>query len=49
MICLWISIVIGSVNDFVIERFGKERAGVWARSGLRDSFFCWKNSIGPGS
>ena len=39
MICLWISIVIGFVNDFVIERFGKERAGVWARSGLLDSFF----------
>jgi len=50
MICLWISIVIGFVNDFVIERFGKERAGLWARSGLRDSFFLfWKNSIGPGS
>jgi len=39
MICLWISIVIGFVNDFVIERFGKERAGLWARSGLCDFFF----------
>ena len=39
MICLWISIVIGFVNDFVIERLGKERAGLWARSGLRDFFF----------
>ena len=47
MICLWISIVIGFVNDFVIERFGKERAGVWARSGLRDFFF-GKIALVPG-
>jgi len=45
MICLWISIVIGFVNDFVIERFGKERAGLWARSGLRDSFFFYFGKI----
>ena len=49
MICLWISIVIGFVNDFVIERFGKERAGLWARSGLRDSFFYFgKIALVPG-
>ena len=32
MICLWISIVIGFVNDFVTEnkRFGKVGASMWA-------------------
>ena len=32
MICLWISIVIGFVNDFVTEnkRFGKVGACMWA-------------------
>jgi len=39
--------VIGFVNDFVIERFGKERASVWARSGLRDFFF-GKIALVPG-
>ena len=48
MICLWISIVIGFVNDFVIERFGKERAGLWARSGLRDFFYFEKIALVPG-
>ena len=41
--------MIGFVNDFVIERFGKERAGLWARLGLRDSFFYFgKISLVPG-
>ena len=32
MICMWISIVIGFVNDFVTEnkRFGKVGACMWA-------------------
>ena len=53
MICLWISIVIGFVNDFVTEnkRFGKSGSLLvgepQARSGLRDFFYFAKLSFVP--